>query len=368
MPRSRASLFLALAAFASFACAALADAPLGTSRLAARVAEDTVAFEGAAYDGCCDDANAADLLDCCRTGGCCPTASGSAGADGAPAFLSCCATKRGTRASNAARSRVTSLGPSYDGCCTPSSDGAPLMDCCAAGGCCPTAAGASLSCCAATSATKKSAIPGTPSRSRGSLRRAGALPRLGTSRPSVAQPVDPEIAFVPAEEASADDPVYGRFARAEPGGEGYYAAAAAAEGQAESDADAADPDALRVVAQTANDDTADPVDPMDDAVRVKYVVDMHAEKPVAGSSEDHSPEKVRERREAAHEARGAEWWVRRERKRERWRSAALQVAAVACLVVWLTALVVSWVLKRADGRSEDEQSAADREKEPLLAA
>ena len=50
------------------------------------------------------------------------------------------------------------------------------------------------------------------------------------------------------------------------------------------------------------------------------------------------------------------------------RSAALQVAAVACLVVWLTALVVSWVLKRADGRSEDEQSAADREKEPLLAA
>jgi hypothetical protein len=180
--------------------------------------------------------------------------------------------------------------------------------------------------------------------------------------------VDPEIAFVPAEEASADDPVYGRFARAEPGGEGYYAAAAAAEGQAESDADAADPDALRVVAQTANDDAADPVDPMDDAVRVKYVVDMHAEKPVAGSSEDHSPEKVRERREAAHEARGAEWWVRRERKRERWRSAALQVAAVACLVVWLTALVVSWVLKRADGRSEDEQSAADREKEPLLAA
>jgi hypothetical protein len=85
--------------------------------------------------------------------------------------------------------------------------------------------------------------------------------------------VDPEIAFVPAEEASADDPVYGRFARAEPGGEGYYAAAAA-EGQAESDADAADPDALRVVAQTANDDAADPVDPMDDAVRVKYVVDM----------------------------------------------------------------------------------------------
>jgi hypothetical protein len=182
--------------------------------------------------------------------------------------------------------------------------------------------------------------------------------------------VDPELAFVPAEEASADDPVYGQFARAEPGGEGYYAEAAA-EGQAESDADAADPDALRVVAQTANDDTADPVDPMDDAVRIKYVVDAHAEKPVAGSSEDHSPEKARERREKAHEARGAEWWVRRERKeekRERWRSAALQVAAVACLVVWLTALVVNWVLKRADGRSEDDQSAADREKEPLLAA
>ena len=33
----------------------------------------------------------------------------------------------------------------------------------------------------------------------------------------------------------------------------------------------------------------------------------------------------------------------------------LQSASVVCVVVWLTALVVSAVLKRADGRGEDDE-------------
>ena len=38
-----------------------------------------------------------------------------------------------------------------------------------------------------------------------------------------------------------------------------------------------------------------------------------------------------------------------------WRTFALQGAASACVVVWLTALAVSAVLKRADGRGEEEE-------------
>ena len=38
-----------------------------------------------------------------------------------------------------------------------------------------------------------------------------------------------------------------------------------------------------------------------------------------------------------------------------WRVFALRGAASACVVVWLTALAVSAVLKRADGRGEDER-------------
>ena len=150
----------------------------------------------------------------------------------------------GSLDTNAARSDVTFHGPSYGGCCE--GDG-ERMACCAAGGCCPeTSSGERLDCCAVRSTLSDSSRASSSSSAAAARLGAAALStttaRLGDAtgsnptldaavaasgksegsgaRPGVTHDVDPEVSFAPAEEADANDPVYGTFATVEPGGEG----------------------------------------------------------------------------------------------------------------------------------------------------
>ena len=160
----------------------LGDVPAAEAREAASFGVDGVFWSGPAYEGCCD-ANDAVILDCCHTGGCCPGV--VEGGDGETAFLECCAHKSGSLVANAARSDVTFLGPSYDGCCD--GDG-ERMDCCAAGGCCPeTSSGELLDCCAIRSTLGD--LPHAASSSSAAARLGAAalsttMARLGDATPN----------------------------------------------------------------------------------------------------------------------------------------------------------------------------------------
>ena len=148
------------------------------------------------------------------------------------------------------------------------------------------------------------------------------------------------MAFAPAEEADVNDPTYGAFARLDPGGESYYEKADETKRTAEA---AAAAEALAAaVADAANDDS---VDPGAEALAV-----TEPARDAAGEASS--------RRKKRHTRR---WWERYAARRggetteTSWRVFALRGAASACVVVWLTALAVSAVLKRADGRGEDER-------------
>ena len=375
----------------------LGDVPAAEAREAASFGVDGVFWSGPAYEGCCD-ANDAVILDCCHTGGCCPGV--VEGGDGETAFLECCAHKSGSLVANAARSDVTFLGPSYDGCCD--GDG-ERMDCCAAGGCCPeTSSGELLDCCAirstlgdlshAASSSSATARLGAAALSTTMARLGDATPNPDVtrsnptvdatvaasgkskgsgSRPGVTHDVDPEVSFAPAEEADANDPVYGTFATVEPGGEGYYAqdaapaedqAAAAAEAAREAEEAAAE---LRVVAARANDDTVAPLETAsgsgsDPASTLTAASDEVAVATAAAAAEGGVALLEDGARDGGLHTRA--WWDRHYGGKGNaetgttLRAFALQVAAGLVVVVWLTALIVGAVLKRSDGRSEEHRA------------
>ena len=120
--------------------------------------------------------------------------------------------------------------------------------------------------------------------------------------------------------------------RDSPGGESYYE-------KNEQEAKDETPESLAAVAESANDDDGD-------------VSDSGAEEP-AGSVSSRGKLHTRgwwERYAARHGNTGGVMG-----EKTSWRTFALQGAASACVVVWLTALAVSAVLKRADGRGEEEE-------------
>ena len=350
---ARVALALALAATLCVSVEARRlDARLG-ARHASGAARDFrasgVFFEGPAYDGCCDGTDGV-VLDCCRDGGCCP------GGDGG--FLDCCITAEGDNDGNVRSSRVIFEGPDYDGCCDVA-EGEPLMDCCTRGGCCPDVEGVSLSCCAAGS-ERGAGVARLGQALFSDERAGGATSALGTRRdadvktPTETSPKDenkpsdddvvtaavehevsPEVAFAPAEEADANDPTYGAFARLDPGGESYYEK----KQEEAKDETLLTKKALAAVAESANDDSRDVF--------------------VSGAEEPAAEESVSSRSRGKLHTRG--WWERYaarhggSKKKTSWRTFALQGAASACVMVWLTALAVSAVLKRADGRGEEEE-------------
>jgi hypothetical protein len=331
-----------------------------------------VFYEGPAYDGCCDEVDGA-VLDCCITGGCCPEDDG--------VFLDCCIHAAGDNDGNVRTSRVIYEGPAYDGCC----QGEPLMGCCARGGCCPDDDGVSLSCCSGgdVGRARGIALPGgffAPALGDergvvddGETRALKSRPSVGKKRSSeedgstedgstedvstedvassssgasVVHEVPPEIAFLPAEEADASDPTYGRFAKLDPGGAGYYERDSRDDGAVSKD----DAPLLIAVADAANDDSVDPTDPS-------------AVHPIGLSETAH--ETVSGKPDGGKKLHTKRWWERYAAGKKKdalgvsWRAFILQGASAACAVVWLTALVVSAVLKRADGRdlgSEEERT------------
>ena len=314
-------------------------------------------FEGPAYDGCCDGTDGV-VLDCCRDGGCCP------GDDGG--FLDCCITTEGDNDVNVRSSRVFFEGPDYDGCCDVA-EGEPLMECCTHGGCCPDGEGVALSCCASGTVRRASIARlgqglfsdvrvADASRALGKRPTdASGVKASGTTKPSredvsssgaaadgstVEHEVSPEVAFTPAEEADVNDPTYGAFARLDPGGESYYEKADETE-TANAAENAAEAEALAAVADAANDDSVDP-----------SVSTALASGSVAAVADKTKRKKLHTRgwweRHAAHDVGG---------ENVSWRAIALRGAASGCVVVWLTALAVSAVLKRADGRAEDERKS-----------
>ena len=347
------ALALALAATLCFSAdARRLDARRLDARHARGAARDFrasgVFFEGPAYDGCCDGTDGV-VLDCCRDGGCCP------GEDGA--FLDCCIAAEGDNDGNVRSSKVFFEGPGYDGCCDVA-EGEPLMDCCTHGGCCPDGEGVSLSCCASGTERRASVArlgqaffsdvgAGDATSALGKRRDASGAKTSDTTKPgredaprsddvadgqTVEHEVSPEVAFAPAEEADANDPTYGAFARLDPGGESYYE-------KNEQEAKDETPESLAAVAESANDDDGD-------------VSDSGAEEP-AGSVSSRGKLHTRgwwERYAARHGNTGGVMG-----EKTSWRTFALQGAASACVVVWLTALAVSAVLKRADGRGEEEE-------------
>lgn len=357
------------------------DARLG-ERQHSRGPRDGVFYKGPSYDGCCDLVNGA-VLDCCRTGGCCPGA--VEGGDGTHGFLDCCETTTGDALGNSAVSRVVFHGPAVDGCCDVMA-GEQTMDCCTrGGGCCsPDDAGVTLDCCVAVGGDHAEARLGqalAEARPGGvldsELGKKGRESRDGESAggsdfdaretqtvghrgESVVHPVSPEVAFLPAEEFDVNDPTYGRFARLNPGGEGYYEKGMDSDdGDAngmDDDANASAADAAqnskqdwRAVAAAANDDSVDPVDPGLQSTRGT---------PGLANSE------VREEEGKEKRLHTRRWWEKYASRRggsfskagnTSWQTFALQGAATVCVVVWLTTLVVSAVLKKADGRGEEEE-------------
>ena len=369
----------------------LGEVSLAEPREAASLGVDGVFWSGPAYEGCCDGEGAV-VLDCCHSGGCCPTV--VQGGDGETVFLECCAHESGSLDANAARSDVTFHGPSYGGCCE--GDG-ERMACCAAGGCCPeTSSGERLDCCAVRS-TLSDASRASSSSSSAAAARLGAAAlstttaRLGDAtgsnptvdaavaasgksegsgaRPGVTHDVDPEVSFAPAEEADANDPVYGTFATVEPGGEGYYAqdiapaedqAVDAAEAAREAEEAAA---ALRVVAAEANDDATDPAETApgsgSDASTSTTASNEVATATAAAAGEGGVALLEDETEGGALHTKT--WWDRHYGGKGNaagmtFRAFALQVAAGLVVVVWLTALIVGAVLKRSDGRSEEHRA------------
>ena len=315
------------------------------------------------------------------------------GGDGETVFLECCAHESGSLDTNAARSDVTFHGPSYGGCCE--GDG-ERMACCAADGCCPeTSSGERLDCCAVRSTLSDSSRASSSSSAAAARLGAAALStttaRLGDAtgsnptldaavaasgksegsgaRPGVTHDVDPEVSFAPAEEADANDPVYGTFATVEPGGEGYYAqdiapaedqAADAAEAAREAEEAAA---ALRVVAAEANDDATDPAETApgsgSDASTSTTASNEVATATAAAAGEGGVALLEDETEGGALHTKT--WWDRHYGGKGNaagmtFRAFALQVAAGLVVVVWLTALIVGAVLKRSDGRSEEHRA------------
>ena len=368
----------------------LGEVSLAEPREAASLGVDGVFWSGPAYEGCCDGEGAV-VLDCCHSGGCCPTV--VQGGDGETVFLECCAHESGSLDTNAARSDVTFHGPSYGGCCE--GDG-ERMACCAAGGCCPeTSSGERLDCCAVRSTLSDSSRASSSSSAAAARLGAAALStttaRLGDAtgsnptldaavaasgksegsgaRPGVTHDVDPEVSFAPAEEADANDPVYGTFATVEPGGEGYYAqdiapaedqAADAAEAAREAEEAAA---ALRVVAAEANDDATDPAETApgsgSDASTSTTASNEVATATAAAAGEGGVALLEDETEGGALHTKT--WWDRHYGGKGNaagmtFRAFALQVAAGLVVVVWLTALIVGAVLKRSDGRSEEHRA------------
>ena len=368
----------------------LGEVSLAEPREAASLGVDGVFWSGPAYEGCCDGEGAV-VLDCCHSGGCCPTV--VQGGDGETVFLECCAHESGSLDTNAARSDVTFHGPSYGGCCE--GDG-ERMACCAAGGCCPeTSSGERLDCCAVRSTLSDSSRASSSSSAAAARLGAAALStttaRLGDAtgsnptldaavaasgksegsgaRPGVTHDVDPEVSFAPAEEADANDPVYGTFATVEPGGEGYYAqdiapaedqAADAAEAAREAEEAAA---ALRVVAAEANDDATDPAETApgsgSDAPTSTTASNEVATATAAAAGEGGVALLEDETEGGALHTKT--WWDRHYGGKGNaagmtFRAFALQVAAGLVVVVWLTALIVGAVLKRSDGRSEEHRA------------
>ena len=368
----------------------LGEVSLAEPREAASLGVDGVFWSGPAYEGCCDGEGAV-VLDCCHSGGCCPTV--VQGGDGETVFLECCAHESGSLDANAARSDVTFHGPSYGGCCE--GDG-ERMACCAAGGCCPeTSSGERLDCCAVRSTLSDSSRASSSSSAAAARLGAAALStttaRLGDAtgsnptldaavaasgksegsgaRPGVTHDVDPEVSFAPAEEADANDPVYGTFATVEPGGEGYYAqdiapaedqAADAAEAAREAEEAAA---ALRVVAAEANDDATDPAETApgsgSDASTSTTASNEVATATAAAAGEGGVALLEDETEGGALHTKT--WWDRHYGGKGNaagmtFRAFALQVAAGLVVVVWLTALIVGAVLKRSDGRSEEHRA------------
>ena len=368
----------------------LGEVSLAEPREAASLGVDGVFWSGPAYEGCCDGEGAV-VLDCCHSGGCCPTV--AQGGDGETVFLECCAHESGSFDTNAARSDVTFHGPSYGGCCE--GDG-ERMACCAAGGCCPeTSSGERLDCCAVRSTLSDASRASSSSSAAAARLGAAALStttaRLGDAtgsnptvdaavaasgksegsgaRPGVTHDVDPEVSFAPAEEADANDPVYGTFATVEPGGEGYYAqdiapaedqAADAAEAAREAEEAAA---ALRVVAAEANDDVTDPAETApgsgSDASTSTTASNEVATATAAAAGEGGVALLEDETEGGALHTKT--WWDRHYGGKGNaagmtFRAFALQVAAGLVVVVWLTALIVGAVLKRSDGRSEEHRA------------
>ena len=368
----------------------LGEVSLAEPREAASLGVDGVFWSGPAYEGCCDGEGAV-VLDCCHSGGCCPTV--VQGGDGETVFLECCAHESGSLDTNAARSDVTFHGPSYGGCCE--GDG-ERMACCAAGGCCPeTSSGERLDCCAVRSTLSDSSRASSSSSAAAARLGAAALStttaRLGDAtgsnptvdaavaasgksegsgaRPGVTHDVDPEVSFAPAEEADANDPVYGTFATVEPGGEGYYAqdiapaedqAVDAAEAAREAEEAAA---ALRVVAAEANDDATDPAETApgsgSDASTSTTASNEVATATAAAAGEGGVALLEDETEGGALHTKT--WWDRHYGGKGNaagmtFRAFALQVAAGLVVVVWLTALIVGAVLKRSDGRSEEHRA------------
>ena len=330
----------------------------------------SVSYEGPAYDGCCDGVNGV-VLDCCRVGGCCH-GTGYKGED--ETFLDCCVTTGGDSESNRAVSRVISTGPEFDGCCDVRDE--TLMDCCTQGGCCPDDGGVSLDCCVGGGGEYVEAQLGQAQGVRQEVdetefglgkkhsdekhlekkhvrssandddNETTSMSKKST-HPSVTHPVSPEIAFAPAEEADADDPTYGRFATLDPGGAGYYEKVNEGEDfeDDESFDDVVSAQDLIAVVANANDDSVDPVESGEVTVASQLIESEKGSK----ASKLHT-KRWWERYSARHGSLSGDAGVKTSLQ-----TFLLQSASVVCVVVWLTALVVSAVLKRTDGRGEDDE-------------
>ena len=368
----------------------LGEVSLAEPREAASLGVDGVFWSGPAYEGCCDGEGAV-VLDCCHSGGCCPTV--VQGGDGETVFLECCAHESGSLDANAARSDVTFHGPSYGGCCE--GDG-ERMACCAAGGCCPeTSSGERLDCCAVRSTLSDSSRASSSSSSAAAARLGAAAlstttARLGDAtgsnptvdaavaasgksegsgaRPGVTHDVDPEVSFAPAEGRMQTTPCTERSPPSSPAGRGTTPRTSRPRKikrrTPQRRRERRRRRRRRFASLRRRQTTTRRIRRRRRRGRVRRV-DFHDGFERGGDGDGgcggEGGVALLEDETEGGALHTKTWWDRHYGGKGNaagmtFRAFALQVAAGLVVVVWLTALIVGAVLKRSDGRSEEHRA------------
>ena len=369
----------------------LGEVSLAEPREAASLGVDGVFWSGPAYEGCCDGEGAV-VLDCCHSGGCCPTV--VQGGDGETVFLECCAHESGSLDTNAARSDVTFHGPSYGGCCE--GDG-ERMACCAAGGCCPeTSSGERLDCCAVRSTLSDSSRASSSSSAAaahniGAAALSTTTARLGDAtgsnptvdaavaasgksegsgaRPGVTHDVDPEVFSPRRRRRMQTTPCTERSPPSSPAGRGTTPRTSRPRKTKRRTPQRRRERRRRRRRRFASLRRRQTTTPR---IRRRR---RRGRGPDASTSTTASNEVATATAAAAGEGGVAlledeteggalhtkTWWDRHYGGKGNaagmtFRAFALQVAAGLVVVVWLTALIVGAVLKRSDGRSEEHRA------------